>query len=100
MSKNKLKIDTGEAYELAAKGMVRSLLLLLRESLIEAKVSPRKQRQICESFCVDLCDHLDQGWFRVDGQTFYPLLRSLGIFWMSIQICKKLSQSCSSIRAI
>lgn len=74
MTDETLRIDTGQAYELAAKGMVRSLLLLLRESLIEAKVSPRKQRQICDSFCVDLCDHLDQGWFRVDGQTFYPLL--------------------------
>ncbi|MCY2977123.1 MAG: hypothetical protein NTU79_00425 [Planctomycetota bacterium] len=74
MNDKNLRIDTSEAYDLAAKGMVRSLLLLLRESLIEAKVNPRKQRQICESFCVALCDHLDQGWFRVDGQTFYPLL--------------------------
>ncbi|MEY4567739.1 MAG: hypothetical protein RLY14_2709 [Planctomycetota bacterium] len=70
MNDENLRIDTGGAYELASKGMVRSLLLLLRESLIEAKVSPRKQRQICDSFCVALCDHLDQGWFRVDGQTF------------------------------
>ena len=74
MNDENLRIDTGEAYELASKGMVRTLLLQLRESLIEAKVSPRKQRQICGSFCAALCDHLDQGWFRVDGQTFYPLL--------------------------
>lgn len=74
VNQRKLNIETGEAYDLAAKGMVRSLLLLLRESLIEAKVSPRKQQQICESFCLSLCDHLDQGWFRVDGQTFYPVL--------------------------
>ena len=74
MKKAELKVETDEAYDLAAKGMVRSLLLLLRESLHESKVSPRKQRQICESFCVALCDHLDQGWFRIDGQPFYPLL--------------------------
>jgi hypothetical protein len=74
MTDENLRIDKGEAYDLAAKGMVRSLLLMLTESLREAKVSPHKQRQICESFCVALCDHLDQGWFRVDGQTFYPLL--------------------------
>lgn len=74
VSQNKLNIETGEAYDLDAKGMVRSLLLLLRESLSEAKVSPRKQQQICESFCVAVCDHLDQGWFRVDCETFYPLL--------------------------